>query len=1014
MTACPAPEELRRLLETQTADPAAAAFAAHLEGCTTCQQALEALVAGGQDPANWSRLTAVSGGRTASGPAGGGGSLRGSEQILPCPTEASGGLDDGSPGAAPASPDVPGYEVLGVLGRGGMGVVYEARQASLNRVVALKTISAGAVDSDAVVARFEAERQALALMDHPHIAKVLDAGATGSGQPFFVMELVRGSPITEYCDAHRLPTRQRLELFIAVCRAVQHAHQKGVIHRDLKPSNVLVAEVDGQPVPKVIDFGIAKAIGPRMTERTLSTQHGAVLGTLEYMSPEQSELGGMDIDTRSDVYSLGVVLYELLTGGTPLGRERVRRAGFAEILRRIKDEEPPKPSTRLPASGEGLAELAARRGTDPGRLTRAMRGDLDWVVMKALEKDRRRRYETASGFARDLERYLVGDPVEAGPPSAAYRLRKFARKHRMLLATATAFAALLVMGVLVSGVLAVRAGHAELAAKRALIRVQDEQRKTRIALDRATDEERKARRSASEARAVLEFFLGKVLAAARPKDQDGGLGIDATIRAAVDAAEPRIAAAFRDQPTAEASIRDALGLTYGYLGEPSLAIQQHDRGLQLRRDALGPEHPDTLQSLNNLAAAYWAGGRLREAVPLLEEALRLKRAGRDPDHLDTSQTMNNLAVAYREVGRLGEALTLHDEALQLQTARLGPDHPHTLITMNNLAGTYREAGRPGEALPLLKKALRLQTARLGPDHPDTLVTLTNLATAYREAGRPGEALPLLKKAFDLSQARLGPDHPGTLATMVHLAAAHWAAGRVGEAVPLFEEALRLQTARLGPDHPDTVLSLNNLAAAYRAAGRVGEAVPLLEEALRLQTARLGPDHPHAVIIMTNLATDYREVGRPDLALPLFEQALELRKAKLGPDHPDTLRVMNDLTGAYLDARRWSEAETTARECLGLREKLGLDDWWRFHTMSQLGDALIGLRHFDEAELLVVRGYEGLKVRESKIPAPALPRLLAAAVRVVRLYEGWGKEDLARAWREKLGLADLPADVFARP
>src|SRR5262245_14120734 len=319
------------------------------------------------------------------------------------------------------------------------------QQVPVRRMVAVKVIKA-VIDSAPVVARFEAERQALALMDHPHIAKVFDAGTTATGRPYFVMELVKGTPITRYCDEHRLTPRQRLELFVPVCQALQHAHQKGIIHRDVKPSNVLVAPYDGRPVPKVIDFGVAKAAGQRLTERTLFTEVGAVVGTLEYMSPEQAELNNQDIDTRSDVYSLGVLLYELLTGTTPLTRKRLKQAAFDEMLRLIREEEPPRPSTRLSESQDSLPSISAQRQTEPAKLTKLVRGELDWIVMRALEKDRSRRYETANGLARDLLRYLADEPVEACPPSATYRFRKFARKYKKALATVTAFAALLVAG----------------------------------------------------------------------------------------------------------------------------------------------------------------------------------------------------------------------------------------------------------------------------------------------------------------------------------------------------------------------------------------------------------------------------------------------------------------------------------------------------------------------------------------------------------------------------------------
>ncbi len=359
------------------------------------------------------------------------------------------------------------YKLREQIGEGGMGTVYVAEQQHpVRRKVALKIIKPG-MDSAQVIARFEAERQALALMDHQNIARVLDAGTTESGRPYFVMELVHGVPITQFCDANQLTPRQRLELFIPVCHAIQHAHQKGIIHRDIKPSNVLVTMYDDKPVPKVIDFGVAKATEQRLTEKTVYTQFGALVGTFEYMSPEQAEMNAFGVDTRSDVYSLGVLLYELLTGTTPLGRERLRTAALHELVRLIKEEEAPRPSARLSGS-DLLPRIAAARRTEPGRLPKLMRGELDWIVMRCLEKDRARRYETASGLARDVERYLADEPVEAGPPGARYRLGKFARKHRTALVTAASFAGLLVAAVVMSTLLAVWAMSArrEAAATR--------------------------------------------------------------------------------------------------------------------------------------------------------------------------------------------------------------------------------------------------------------------------------------------------------------------------------------------------------------------------------------------------------------------------------------------------------------------------------------------------------------------------------------------------------------------
>jgi serine/threonine protein kinase len=634
-----------------------------------------------------------------------------------------------------------------------MGAVFMAEQEHpIRRRVALKIIKPG-MDSEQVIARFEVERQALALMDHPNIARVLDAGTTAAGRPYFVMELVKGVPITDYCDQNRLDPKQRLELFLPVCQAIQHAHQKGVIHRDVKPSNILVTLHDGKPVPKVIDFGIGRAIDQRLTERTLFTQFGAIIGTPEYMSPEQAGMGGLDVDTRSDIYSLGVLLYELLTGSTPLRRETLRQAAFNEMLRRIKEEEPPKPSTRIQTTEE-LPSIAASRHTEPVQLAKLVRGELDWIVMKCLEKDRTRRYEAPSGLARDLDCYLHDEPVEAGPPSASYKLKKYALKHRAGLATAVAFASVLLLATATSIWLAYSATRARNEA-----RIASELSKINEA--KAKEQEFLAEKSAAESRAVLRFFQENVLAAARPKGLDGGLGKDVTIRQAVEAAEPQITEAFQDQPETEASIRDALGTTYHYLGENQRAIDQLEHSRQIRTRALGADDPDTLTSMNNLGMVLGDAGRPEMALPLLQETLELRKVKLGSDHEDTIGTMENLANLYHRSERFPEAIALHTTVLELRKKSLGPTHPDTLLTGNNLAMDFQAAGRYAEALPLLSETLKLRRAALGSDHPYTIGSMDNLANLYHRTKRLAEAIALHTEVLELRRTRLGLDHPDT-------------------------------------------------------------------------------------------------------------------------------------------------------------------------------------------------------------------------------------------------------------
>lgn len=878
------------------------------------------------------------------------------------------------------------FKLLECLGEGGMGTVYVAEQVEpVRRKVALKLIKPG-MDSRSVLARFEAERQALAMMDHPNIARVFDGGLTEHHRPYFVMEFIKGVPLTQYCDHARLSIPDRLKLFMAVCQGIQHAHQKGIIHRDLKPTNILVGLYDGRPVPKVIDFGLAKAMHQPLTDRSLYTGHDTLLGTPLYMSPEQSDLNNLDVDTRTDIYSLGVILYELLTGTTPLDRQRLYRAAFDEMVRIIRQEEPAKPSTKLSSSAE-LPGVAANRQIEPARLSKLISGDLDWIVMKALEKDRGRRYASAYGFSRDIERFLADEPVEACPPSAGYRIRKFLHKHRSGVATAAALGVFLLVGTGVSLWLAIRATRAEQHARQ------------------VADAEREANALATKRLEQLErtnVILGSIFRDLDPRAEErGGPPLRMQIGQRLDQAAATLSGEAVGDPLTVARLQTTLGITHRRLGDSKKAIDLLRKALATREAQLGPDDPATLEVVHELAESERADGNVTTAVPHLERAYEKRKAVLGPDHPDTLTSMSQLASAYHQAGQRAKALPLQKEALEKQLRVLGPDHLETMSSANDLAMQYWAGGRMNEAIPLLEQLLKRQTDRYGPEHRDTLAVAANLARLYLDAARTDQGLKLYEQTVERFRKTLGDDHIDTLKSAAGLGLAYQQEGKLDKAQALQEALLAKSSAKLGDGHPNTLANMNNLAITYEKAGQFDKAIQLHKQTIERSEKALGRDNPDTLDSWCNLAGCYSAAKQYEQAVEAFDQVLPRLKTTLGPSSRESIRSMSALAFCLLELHQFDRAEAVLRECLNLREKTQPDHWSTYYTKAMLGRALDGRKQTAEAEPLLLAGIGGLKERYSRLPPVGQTRLRESLPWLIEHFEAANKSDEAANWRKEL-------------
>jgi serine/threonine protein kinase/tetratricopeptide (TPR) repeat protein len=890
------------------------------------------------------------------------------------------------------------YKLIEQIGEGGMGTVWMAQQTEpVKRVVAVKLIKAG-MDSKQVIARFEAERQALALMDHLNIAKVLEAGTTTAGRPYFVMDLVKGVPITKYCDEHRLTPRQRLELFVPVCQAIQHAHQKGVIHRDLKPSNVLVAQYDGRPVPKVIDFGVAKAVGQSLTDKTLLTGFGNIVGTLEYMSPEQAELNQLDIDTRSDIYSLGVVLYELLAGSPPFTKKDLGKVGMLEMLRVIREQEPSKPSVKL-STADSLPTLAANRGTEPAKLTKLVRGELDWIVMKALEKDRSRRYETANGFAADVLRYLADEAVQACPPTPAYRLRKFVRRRRGPVLAVTLLILALLGGVCGTAVGLVRA-------------------------DQRAEGERLAKESAEKRLAQIENginILSSIFENLDPMAEEReGRPLRAILGDRLDRAAADLEGEAVGDPLMVARLQDRLAHTYLGLGQGNRAAALFAKAATTRQALLGADNALTLESLHSLAVAQWAAGHRNEAIRLFEQVLDTRIRVLGPERLDTLTTLNELGLAYWRSGKPNEAIPLLERVRNGRVQQLGENDDLTLATQEKLAGAYLSADRRTDAVELARKVWIARVKKHGDDHPKAIEAMGNLAYVFQGSYRMNEALKLFREARDKIVPKLGDYHPLTLVilrNLGHMLRVYSQSNNTvaPEAIALLELVRERELMVLGGQHPNTIPTLWDLAGAYKTTFGPSKALPLYQQAAT-SLEKLNFEHSYADLILDAFSRCLEDLKQ-------FEQAERWRRVNLkvigrqfGAESVDYAEELIRIGSLLLQQGKPAAAEPILRQALAILEKRP-NAGEKLYAQSLLGTAAADQGQTAEAEQLLIEAYRGMKdleVNHKGKGSLRWSRQVSALTRLVQLYDATNKPEDAAKWRKELDEVRKAGETAVKP
>jgi tetratricopeptide (TPR) repeat protein len=874
---------------------------------------------------------------------------------------------------------------------GGLGVVFAAEDSELGRTVALKCMKDWENPDPGSRRRFLLEAEVTARLEHPGIVPVYGMGQDAKGRPFYAMRLIGGETLSDAISRlhaarpakandpkWNLEFRRLLQNFIAVCQTVAYAHSRGIIHRDIKPANIMLGTF-GETL--LLDWGLAKRTESQEDEQQSGeaiirnylgmgpdrTLQQVALGTPRYMSPEQAAGEWDRVGPASDIYSLGASLYVLLSGQPVYegGRETVLDKARGGQLRPPRELNP-----RVPPA-------------------------LEAICLKAMASQPNDRYATARELANDVERWLADEPVEAYPEPWRVRARRWISRHRTLM---TGVAASLLVAIA-----ALAVGLTQLAAANSReYRLRLEANSER---DEAVHQRQLAAANEAKALAVLDFFQKRVLAAARPEDQDGGLGRQATIRDAVNAALPHLHSAFASQPTVEAAIRQTLGDTYNYLGDLDKSIEQLELALSIDRSALGADHPDTLRVAYSLALAHYFAGHLNDAITLYVPTLEQMRQKLAADDEDLLNALNGLALAYTATGKPALAIPLHEQAINLLQAKYGADNLKTLSAMDDLGTACRVAGRINDAISIQERGLGLFKSKVGMEHPDTLIAMSNLANSYDCAERFADAIEILKIAVPAMRKKLGPDHPETTRAMNSLGRLSSGWGNIDEAMTLLEQSLQSDRARFGPYSPlYTLRCQSNLARAYRYIGRSADAVTLLEEVLREDKRQLGPQDHDTLRATADLARAYMALNQLDRAEKLLQEALTQAPPGASPSSTFIDEIQSTLGECLLLEGRPADAERVLRARLGASPEQTARDWPAFDACSLLGQAFLDQKKYSEAEPLLLAGYAGMKDRQAKIPIPERQRLTESMMRLQKLYTAWGKEHEAAEWRQKLEVA----------